>query len=297
VDARRADRVRAVTKTFLLGVGCQKGGTTWVHEYLAGSPQYAPGYRKEYHVFDAVDSVDKQAQGRILERAAESVAQPVPGDQRSAAGAHRYAMYLNPEFYFDYFTGLLHRSPRTRLVADITPSYALLSAERYAGIRAGFAERSVTTLPMFLMRDPVERIWSQLRMHARLAQRPQTTEADTERSLKAQLLRPAFESRTRYHRTIHALDQAFGPDGTFYGFYESLFTDDEVRRLCGLAGIDFVTPGFDRRVHSSPKAEPELSDDTVRAVAEKYRDVYVAVAVRFPDVSLPDLWPSSRFVL
>ena len=145
-------------RTFLLGVGAMKAGTTWLHDYLAASPQCEPGNRKEYHVFDAVDSVDKQAQGRIIERAAESVAHPVPGDQRSAAGAHRYAMYLNPEFYFDYFTGLLHRSPRTRLVADITPSYALLSAERYAGIRAGFAERSVTTLPMFLMRDPVERI-------------------------------------------------------------------------------------------------------------------------------------------
>lgn len=287
-----------MTKTFLLGVGCQKGGTTWVHQYLAGSPQYAHGYRKEYHVFDAVDLVEeKQARGRILERAAESLAQPVPGDRRSATGAHRYAMYLDPEFYYDYFTGLLHRSPQTRLVADITPTYALLSAERYAGIRAGFAERSVTTLPMFLMRDPVERIWSQLRMHARLAERPQTTEADTEKSLKAQLLRPAYASRTRYDHTIRALDRAFGPDEIFYGFYESLFTDDEVRRLCGLAGIDFVTPGFDRRVHSSPKAEPELSDDTVRAVAEKYRDVYVAVAARFPDVSLPDLWPSSRFVL
>jgi hypothetical protein len=287
-----------VTKTFLLGVGCQKGGTTWVQQYLSGSPQYAHGYRKEYHVFDAVDlESESQARERILERARESAAEPVPGDRQAATAAHRLSMYLDPQFYFDYFTGLVHRRPEIRVVADITPTYALLPAERFAQIRRGFARRGIAMLPVFLMRDPVERIWSQVRMHARLSERPQATEADIERSLLSQLLRPAFAPRTEYHHTIEALDQAFAPDEIFYGFYESLFTDGEVRRLCGLAGIDFVTPGFDQRVHSTPKGVPGLSDDTTRAVAERYRDVYVAVAARFPEVSLPDLWPSSQFVL
>ena len=44
-----------MTKTFLLGVGCQKGGTTWLYDYLATSPQFKHGHRKEYHVFDAID--------------------------------------------------------------------------------------------------------------------------------------------------------------------------------------------------------------------------------------------------
>ena len=48
-------RVLAVAGTFLLGVGCQKGGTAWMHRYLEASPQCDPGFRKEYHVWDALD--------------------------------------------------------------------------------------------------------------------------------------------------------------------------------------------------------------------------------------------------
>ena len=42
-------------RTFLLGLGAQKAGTAWMHRYLESSPQCDPGFRKEYHVWDAVD--------------------------------------------------------------------------------------------------------------------------------------------------------------------------------------------------------------------------------------------------
>ena len=41
--------------TFVLGVGAQRGGTTWLSRFLNHSPQFERGYRKEYHVFDALD--------------------------------------------------------------------------------------------------------------------------------------------------------------------------------------------------------------------------------------------------
>ena len=57
-------------KTFLLGTGAQKGGTTWLYHHLKASPQFVSGYRKEYHVFDAMD-VKGQAyrRRRVLEEA------------------------------------------------------------------------------------------------------------------------------------------------------------------------------------------------------------------------------------
>ena len=41
-------------KTFLLGVGCQKGGTSWLHNYLSKHPNTNMGFTKEYHIFDAL---------------------------------------------------------------------------------------------------------------------------------------------------------------------------------------------------------------------------------------------------
>ena len=40
-------------KVFILGVGCQKGGTTWLHKQLDKHPNVNMGFTKEYHVFDA----------------------------------------------------------------------------------------------------------------------------------------------------------------------------------------------------------------------------------------------------
>jgi hypothetical protein len=286
-----------MAKTFLLGVGCQKGGTSWLYDYLAGSPQFAQGYRKEYHVFDALDlPSEENTRLRLLKSAAKKATNPQPGDWRAATAVHRLSMFLDQRFYFDYFTGLLHQSPDIRLAADVTPAYSMLGPERFAQIRDAFASRDVTTLPVFLMRDPVERIWSQMRMHARLYPGHEASRTESAEYVLAHYESAPYARRTAYHETIEALDSVFGPGEVYFGFYERLFTDAEVRRLCELAGIDFVAPGFDKRVHSSPKTA-DLPEDTVRKVAEHYRAVYLAVAERFPEVSLPELWPSSRFVL
>lgn len=286
-----------MSKTFLLGVGCQKGGTTWLYDYLTGSPQFAHGYRKEYHVFDArYLPSEENTRRRLLTRAEKQAVDPRPGDRRAATAAHRLSMYLDPQLYFDYFTGLLHRSPDIRLAADVTPAYGMLPAERFAQIRDNFARREIATLPVFLMRDPVERIWSQMRMHARLYPGHEAAHTESTEFVLAQYASSPYARRTAYDETIRALDSVFAPDQIFYGFYERLFNESEIRRLCALAGIDFVEPGFDQRVHSSPKTA-DLPEETVKVVAEHYAEVYVAVSRRFPEVSLSELWPSSRFVL
>ena len=66
--------------------------------------------------------------------------------------------------------------PTIRLTADITPGYAALPAERLAMIRAGFESRGVRPAAVYLLRDPVERIWSAARMDMRAAAttRPRT---------------------------------------------------------------------------------------------------------------------------
>ena len=78
--------------TFLLGVGCQKGGTAWLHRYLEGSPQCDPGFRKEYHVWDALDL----PAGRLARERIEK-----QGGQRAAFLARARPLLR-----------LLHRAPR-----------------------------------------------------------------------------------------------------------------------------------------------------------------------------------------
>ena len=281
-------------KTFLLGAGCQKGGTSWLFHYLKASPQYVPGFRKEYHVFDALD-IPEQAYRRddVTELAKDALARGREGGPVNAQVLHLASMYANPTFYYEYFSGLLMTRPEARLTADLTPAYGMLPAARMTEIKAGFADRGVRTVSAFLMRDPVDRVLSQLRMQVR-------RKADRfERPLEEVLLRrhamPEYALRTAYDHTITALDEAFDPSEVYYGFFEDLFSEPRVRELCDLVGIEFHPPSFDVRRNASPPAVG-VSDEVLRTVAHRYRHVYEAVAARFPDVDFEELWPYSRLL-
>src|SRR5262245_49361964 len=212
-----------------------KAGTTWLHDYLAASSQCQPGLRKEYHVFDSLDlAKEPYLLSRVVTKARASlddVAEARPTDPTFLVQA---AMIADEQLYFDYFTALFARSPSTRLTLDITPGYALLSASRLAGIRVSFEQRGVRAVAAYLLRDPVERIWSQVRMQKR--RRPETNPGTAEELVAERYAEPSYAGRTRYETTIRNLDQAFG-EATFYGFYEELLAPDtapsEAARLSG----------------------------------------------------------------
>ena len=264
--------------TFLLGVGCQKGGTAWLHRYLEASPQCDPGFRKEYHIWDSLDLPSgKLARERIENQ-----------------GGERAAFLHDTERYFDYFTGLL-APEEVRLTADITPGYAALSVSRLAMIRSGFETRGVRPVAAYLLRDPVERVWSANRMDTqRLGDQARE---DAESRLVNNYHRPMYADRTRYDVTMDALEEAFPRASIWYGFYERLFSAETLAPLCDFLGIDFHEPDFGRQVNASPKSEGAgLPEDTVRTIARHFEPVYAAVQRRFPDLDLAELWPSMRLL-
>ncbi len=283
-------------KTFLIGAGCQKGGTTWLYNHLKKSREFSHGYRKEYHVFDSLDLASEDwMRRRILGQAERAVAAAQRGEQADAEVLHRASMFADPELYYDYFTGLLRRAPRFRAAADLTPDYAMLSADRFGAVRDGFARRGVRTASVFLMRDPVERTWSQIRMQADRA--PGRFSVPTEQVLAEQHAEPVYELRSHYGDTIAALDAVFEPGDVHYGFYESLFTEESVRAVTDLLGLEPVAPDLGTRRNSSTRTSSRLPEDLARQVAQHYAGTYRAVAERFPDVDLLNLWPHSRHVL
>ena len=65
-DDQLTDEDRPV---FLLGTGCQKGGTAWLHDYLGSSAETDLGFMKEYHVWDRLDlAEDLPGLKRVLKR-------------------------------------------------------------------------------------------------------------------------------------------------------------------------------------------------------------------------------------
>jgi hypothetical protein len=280
--------------TFLLGVGAQKAGTAWMHRYLESSPQCDPGFRKEYHVWDGLDlPLGVPVRTRVAQAARKAGRALEAGEPADGDALRRALFYAEPEAYFDYFTSLLHRDATVRLTADITPAYAELSVQRLTAIRDGFLRRGVRPVAVYLVRDPVERIWSAVRMDRQRAgdHAPGSAEAYVAHAAT----RPMYADRTRYDQTIARLEEVFGDD-VHLGFYEQLFDRHTLAGLCAFLGVDFHEPDLDRHVNVSPKSADSLPEETVRTVAQTFPEVYAAVAARFPGLDLASLWPSARYL-
>ncbi len=278
----------------MLGVGAQEAGTTWLYRCLQDSPEFAAGYRKEYHVFDTLDlESESGTRNRNITLAEAALTDLREGRPADAAVLHRMSMYGRSAYYYDYFAALLQQEPGRHVTADVTPAYALLSVERLHEIRQELAQRGVRAVAVFLMRDPVDRIWSQLRMQHQRTAAPGDPSAE-ERVLE-QYAEPQYAARSEYHRTIDALDDAFGTD-VHYDFYERLFTEDAIAGLCQTVGISMHQPALEQRRNPAP-AGAELPESTQRTVASHLAEVYRRVAERFPEVELSAIWPSARHVL
>lgn len=284
--------------TFLLGVGCQKGGTSWLHDYLSSSPAVDLGMVKEYHIWDEIDLRDEDYQAQALAKMRASAAKErEDGVESISRLRHRFRTDLDT--YYDYFAEMLTRSGVT-LTGDITPSYSGLSAERFASIRDAFAARGIRVKVIFLMRDPVERIWSAARMklwgeRTATRQDPEAERTGDETILLRLYGTPATRHRTNYHVTVAALERVFAPEDIHYEFYERLFTRAATARICAFLGIPHIEGEFDKALNTSPKGRP-ISDATVRRVAWAYADVYRFAAERFGRELIASLWPPLTYV-
>lgn len=280
--------------TFVLGLGCMKGGTTWLHDHLARSPACAAGYRKEYHVLDSVDVPELAwMRGRILLRAREQLEAMEAGREADASFLHQAGMIADPGLYAGYFGSLLAAHEGARFTLDLTPNYGLLGAERLVWVREQFAAIGIRTVGLLLLRDPVERIWSQIRMQQR--RRPGHHVGESSDLVLERFEQPQYAERTRYEHTLAALDASTGREDQYVGFYERLFDEAELARVCAVIGIDPHRADLETRRNASPKSS-ELPEETQRVVAQHFAGTYRAVAERFPDVDLAALWPSARFV-
>lgn len=266
-------------KTFLLGVGAQKSGTTWVHRWLEGSDGARMGPIKEYHVWDAATlPACRDFRRPVLSRGAQN---------RLVA-----AMQRLPFVYFDHFRRLLD-TPGARLTADITPSYSGLSSQTLLRIRAGFAARGIRTRALFLMRDPVERSFSAARMLSAKENQARAQAGDTGPALTAEdwlernLQTDAMRLRSDYPATVSALRAAFPPADIHLEFYETLFTPEGLDRLSRFTGIAGDPALAGQRVNEGNPAL--LRPDLARRVARHFAPVYRWAKHAHP--AIRDRWP------
>lgn len=229
-------------KTLLICVGAAKCATSWLHDYLGSHAEVAVSPLKELHFFDskfpelALGDLDGLALARLsfqLGQAGET-AENLRRRAIFQASVDNVQMIYDDNAYFGHFARICE--PETRCFCDLTPSYSVIGAEGFAYMKRFCASQDIEVKILFLMRDPVQRFWSQLR---HLQQMNPVNDVATK--WKNALTAPALLARADYRAIITALDATFPAGSIKYLFYEALFQDDEsLDSLCRFIGIPTV---------------------------------------------------------
>lgn len=278
-------------RIFVVGVGAQKAGTTWLYDFLGRHAQVAISPIKELHYFDVVHRPDlcgfwSEHFRRDMVGLLRSLAS---GGTASTLQLHnlmdRVRMDSDAHAYLEYFDRLATYG--RRVVGEITPSYSIMPETGFADMRDMISASGAKPRIIFIMRDPAERFWSQCRMRAALKEEERTAAQICDDSLRD----PGFVDRGRYDWTIARLQRVFPGESLLFLFYEDMFQDASIKRICDFLEIGYAPPDFTREINKSPEAA--LDPARRSRITEVFSPVYDFVDAEFGE-AVPPAWHSDR---
>jgi len=273
--------------TLLFCVGATKASTSWLFNYLSGHPDCHLQKFKELHFFDNLDVAPKLARVTLLQSErdalrAEHQAAPRPALAARIASADAWLEVLksgNTQSFLDYLTRNIGQK---NLIADITPAYALLPIDRLRAMAALLPDVRF----VYLLRDPVARLWSHVRMSA--YQRGSDFMVQAAQIFDAAMAgtQSGLLNRGDYKSALGRLDAAVDPSRLLVMYQEVLLTVPGIQRLCAFLGIAQHDANFADRVHAGPQLA--MTDNQKLRAQQFLRPQYQYVADRFGP--LPEAW-------
>ncbi|MFA8440684.1 sulfotransferase [Yoonia sp.] len=253
--------------TLLYCVGATKAGTTWLYRYLHDHPECAMPAVKEAHYWDTFDAArcEKQLVAfrvRLREMRAAKVKAHQEGRGWQVENMDRrinemkaLIATLEGDRRDDsaYAAWLMDGRDGAKVVADITPNYATLSDDDLARMR----DLSPNTKFLYLIRDPLDRLWSHIRMQARRQRQDHEVYAKKSNNILYRILNRGHEThileRGDYPKIIRKLRRVIPEGRLLIQFAEDLFTPQGLGRLCAFLGIKQVKPIAARPANEGPE--------------------------------------------
>lgn len=243
-------------QTLIYCVGAAKAGTSWLFDALYAHPECFFPTTKELHYWDGLHGghggvFRDQLPGRIADiRARYEVT------TSEAQRAYQEANMGDIQRWYDLFDGTTRDDAMyldymglgrvdARVVGDFTPAYASLPVE--------WMRRMVTVhddvRAVYLLREPVDRLWSHLRMDA-------ADEAGALAKMDDFLAggEKVVARRSNYRQTLNRLGEVLPRERLHVEVFERLFTSEALGRICDFLGISRIAPMADKQVHKGRAA-------------------------------------------
>ena len=274
---------------YFVCIGAQKSGTTWLARMLATHPDLFITPVKEIHYFDHVAGITEHLSDKKRRSRYRKYHQRLWTQWRHFK-AHRgqwgwYRHYMSRPIDDAWYAGLFrHRGPKA-FAGELTPEYAILGRPGLAHIKKLAPDARV----LFIMRNPVERTWSQVLHQCRvrgLDANRQSTEA-----IVAMLAEPRFGELGDYATTLDDMAAVFRPGQTLAVFYEDMHQDrlKALEQVCGFIGIGFDASYFGELGRRFNRSQEAALPEAVRAhLRQSFRSQAEAVRQRLGRI--PAAW-------
>ena len=271
-------------KKFVLGLGAQKCGTSWLYDYFSKRDDFFDGFMKEYHIFDAENR--GKIFDRFLRKSIGSLVSENPKNWSKDKQLLRLSMFINIQNYYNYFFDNL-KDKKKIFTDDITPTYSTLSPRILKNIKSNFEKRDIEVIPVFLMRDPVNRLRSQAKMKLRNP-RKKATKSEELAEMRRLVGTREDNIRVDYSSTHDSIKKVFG-EKSFFCLYEELFSNEQIKKLCNLIDIPFVKPDFAFRVNES-KSKNNITKEDLMKFTPSYKKQYEFAIDLFGKEKIEEKW-------
>ena len=285
-----------MTKTFILGLGAHKSGTTWIAKNLKNAGVNFP-LRKEARIWNNLDLKHDQtltSTPQSIEKLDQKIykAKKQKSHLKNSKYKKQKKILQNPQKYFTLMSQSALNSP-VNCVGDITPIYCKLNTDFLKIIKQGLEEVGFNVKVLFIMRDPIERVWSATRMAiGRKQDSNQVFNNDKAyKLLDLQYKSEPFRTRTCYEATIHNIRQVFKEDDYKVLFFEEIIKENSFYKIQLGKFLGFnLRPNFGRSSNTSPSFGP-LPEELRNKIALEYKDTYSFVAENYPNSK--NIWKKS----
>lgn len=201
---------------FLLNVGAEKSGTTWLHNYFRNHPHYHD-IGKELNILQRNDIVPTHC--------------------------------LYPDYKSDIERFFKDVSKLNKVTGDFT-HYEGSTENILRLIKNGFVKYDIEVVPVYIMRDPIERAWSSWHMlnHAARYHRLQYHDINNFGMPGPAAFVIHNILQCKYKETVEALDAVFSKP--LYFFYEDFFKQESLDKICDALDIPSYPGYFTEKVNA-----------------------------------------------
>ena len=271
-----------------LVIGAQKAGTTWLHTNIDFHPNVWLPPIKEVNYFNelyAPSTTDWERESRKQQAivAAQYYRSLATESDRSRRAVAALEVISTPDISDDWYRAIFSHAPLDAVCGESSADYAVLPRAAISHIA-----RLQPRLRIFvLLRDPIERLWSHLRMSQRDIA---TNAAPTLDFLQEEHNLWVYLGRSNYPAILRRWASVFGAESTcVLNFDEIRIAPENVlSRFCRHVGIVYDVRIFPRRAKAVGMGqESAMPPDVYSFLRRRLRPIYEEMREFMPEIAAP----------